>query len=568
MLKQMFKYKGYIILIIVLIILEPTINSILNFWLQALFNSAGIDAEKIYILRLLTIGFLLWMVKRIVSFSTQVIKAKYVCNARRDIKHDIFVRFLNLDISDIVGDATSGEYISVLTNEINILETRFYNQVVSLISNIFSVLILGTSFVMLNVKLASAILVFGIVSMFVPIAFSKELNDKNIRFTKKLSEFTQSIKEYTVSYPTIKNYSIEEAILKKFSAGNIELEDSKFESDYSLALANSIGSLLSWFMQFIAVGMGLMLVINGEIVVGTVVSAQSFAGDLGLPLQNIIININSIQSIKELAIKFEKTWKSEKEGNENPSDVSQKVDIFNDGKCYDIEFDDLCLKMNEKDIINHFSFRFESGKKYLIVGINGAGKSSVFRALKKWFHNCKGHIYINEQDILDISNAEISKMISYMNEKVSLFTGTVKENILLFKECNADIFNDVVNDAHINLNLEREISDEGRNISSGEQRKIEIARSLLESVKILIFDEVVSTLDIETAYEIEKLALDFKDKTVIFISHNFSGKLIDKYDEILVMENGRIMEHGTYDYLRKHCSYFDKICEIKFGDRM
>ena len=113
--------------------------------------------------------------------------------------------------------------------------------------------------------------------------------------------------------------------------------------------------------------------------------------------------------------------------------------------------------------------------------------------------------------------------------------------------------------------MNRMVNDEGKNISSGEQRRIEIARSLLHSAKVLIFDEVVSTLDIETAYGIEKLALGFEDKTVVFISHNFSGKLIREYDEILVMESGRLLAHGNYDELIKSCDYFRRICEIKFG---
>ena len=72
-------------------------------------------------------------------------------------------------------------------------------------------------------------------------------------------------------------------------------------------------------------------------------------------------------------------------------------------------------------------------------------------------------------------------------------------------------------------------------------------------------------MDIESAYDIEKLALGFNDKTVIFISHNFSGKLIREYDEILVMSNGKLISHGPYEELLKKCDYFRKICDIKFG---
>ena len=82
----------------------------------------------------------------------------------------------------------------------------------------------------------------------------------------------------------------------------------------------------------------------------------------------------------------------------------------------------------------------------------------------------------------------------------------------------------------------------------------------------MIFDEVVSTLDIETAYDIERMALGYKDKTVVFISHNFSGKLIKEYDEILVMKDGCLVAHGSYDALMKSNDYFRKICAIRFGD--
>lgn len=571
MLKQLLKYKWYIAIILVLIIVEPTINSTLNFWLQRLFNSAAPGTDKLLILRLLTTGFLLWMLKRVVCFSTGVIKTRFICNAKQDIKHKMFVNLLGINTSNLSEIASSGEYISIFTNDITILENRFYNQIVSLISGVFSIAILGSSFFALNAKLATAILGFGIVSMFVPVAFSKSLNEKNLIYSDNISKFTQRMKEYMVAYPTIKNYSIEQVIAKKFSAINQESEETKFEADYSLTLANNVGQLLSWFMQFIGVGFGLMLVVKGEIMVGTVIAAQSFASDLALPLQNIIININSIRSVKEIVRKIEnlsgdsaERFATKDRRRKDANEIEKKNDllVYDRG---DIIFDDLCLQIGDNPIINHFSFNFENGKKYLVVGLNGSGKSTLFKTLKKWYHSCTGSIKINDCDISNLSSQEISHVISYLNENVSLFSGSVKENISLFRDFTPEVFEKAVANAQVKLDFDRQINDEGRNISSGEQRRIEIARSLIESAKVLIFDEVVSTLDIETAYEIEKMALDFSDKTVIFISHNFSGKLIRKYDEILVMDKGHLMAHGTYDELIKDCEYFKRISEIKFG---
>lgn len=568
MIKLLLRYKWYIAIIFMLIIIEPSVNSILNFWLQRMFNIATPGTDILVIFRLLTIGFLLWILKRVIAYTSAILKARYICNAKQDVKYSVFTNLLGFDTANLSAIASSGEYISFFTNDINLLETRFLSQVIGLISGIFSILILGASFLALNVKLAVAIIVFGIIAMFVPVVFSKVLNEKNLAYSSSVSLFTQRIKEYLVAYPTIKNYAIEQTIAQKFSKLNVGTEDAKFESDYVLNLANNVGQLLSWFMQFIGVGFGLVLVTKGEIKIGTVIAAQSFASDLALPLQNIIMNINSIYSVRELVKKID-SYSTQEQRSLSSIQTEQKSREFlvqEDGiNGYEIVFKDLHLELQGKTILNHFSFKFEKGKKYLMVGLNGSGKSTLFRVLKKWFREIQGTITINGEDVSTIGNKRLSRMVSYMNENVSLFTGTVRDNISLFQTYDSNNFSEAIRNAKIHLDLNHEIGDEGRNISSGEKRRIEIARSLLESVGVLIFDEVVSTLDIETAYEIEKMALEFTDKTIIFISHNFSGKLIKEYDEILVMGNGRLIAHGTYEELVEECDYFRRICEIKFG---
>lgn len=564
MIKMLFRHKWYIIFIIVLMILEPSINSVLNFWLQKLFNSATLGADKIYILRLLTAGFLMWLSKRLVSYAMYVLRDRYICNMRQDVKHSIFTKLFMKNTSNISDSAASGEYISIFTNDITLLEQRFFNQIMGLISAIFSILIMGYSFIILNFKLAVAIIGFGILSMLVPVLFSKTLNSKNLDFSRKISSFTQKLKEYIVAYPTIKNYSIEDTISDKFDQKNAETEDAKFEADSYISLANSVGQLSAWFMQFIGVGLGLILVIRGEIAIGTVIAAQAFANDLAQPIQNVIININSIRSVKNIVDKLD-TIADKYDGSAKAMDEEKSKAQLGVAEKYDICFDEVTLTIGDKTIIDGFSHKFESGKKYLVVGVNGSGKSSVFKVLKKWYKHSSGSITINKRSVNDFTNNELSRIVSYINENVSLFSGSVEENISLFRDYDPVDMENALEQSHIELDMDKRIIDEGRNISSGEQRRIEIARTLLESASVLIFDEVVSTLDIETAYDIEKSALALKDKTVIFISHNFSGKLIEHYDEIIVMSDGRVLESGTYEELMKDSRYFSRICEIKFG---
>ena len=562
MIKIMLKYKWYVVAIVALIVIEPTINAMLNFWLQGLFNSAVVGANKIAILRLLTGGFLLWMLKRVITYSMLIIRDRYICNLKADVKSKVFSKILSVNTANIHENVFSGEYISMFTNDVLLLEQRFFNQIIGLISGVFSVLILGYSFVALNAVLAWSIIGFGIFTMFVPLAFSAILNSKNLAYTKKIAKFTQKLKEYIVAFPTIKNYSIEPSIMENFNVFNKDTENAKFEADCTISLANSIGQLSAWFMQFIGVGLGVMLVIKGDILIGTVIAAQSFASDLALPLQNIIISVNSIRSVRSVIKKLENVCNQYNTSETALSNLGKTEHCDN---CT-VKFQNVSLELDGKKVVEDFSYTFEANKKYLVVGVNGSGKSSVFKILKKWHRNHTGTITVNDKSIMELSGKQLSGLVSYLNENVLLFSGTVKDNIVLFRQYTDDAFQRAVCESHMALNLNREIVDEGRNISSGEQRRIEIARSLLGDSPVLIFDEVISTLDIETAYEIEQYGLGLKDKTVIFISHNFSGKLIRQYDGILVMDKGKLLAAGKYDELLHTCQYFRRICEIKFGN--
>ncbi len=561
MIKTMLRHKWHLGVIVLLMIVEPSINAALNFWLQRLFNSATVGADKIMLLRLLTAGFLMWISKRLVTHAMLVVRDRFICNMKGDIKRNLFTKLFHINTSNISESGSSGEFISMFTNDILLLEQRFFNQIMGLVSGVFSVLILGWSFVTLNATLAWTIIGFGVLTMFVPLFFSKVLNAKNYRYTQKIAQFTQKLKEYIVAYPTIKNYSVEDEIQQHFAVLNQDTEDSKFDADCAITLANSVGQLSAWFMQFIGVGIGLMLVIRGEILIGTVIAAQSFASDLALPIQNIIINVNSIRSVKNIVNKLENfTLAGEESAAQEAPSITDSEGVRNE-----ITFEGVSLKVGETTIVDDFTFTFESGKKYLIVGRNGSGKSSIFKALKKWYRSCSGRIAVGGEEVSSFTNEALSEMVSYLNESVLMFSGSVRDNILLFRDCDEEALQHAIDESHMDLDLSKVIIDEGRNVSSGEQRRIEIARALLKAPPILIFDEVVSTLDIETAYEIEKSALELEGKTVIFISHNFSGKLIERYDGILVMRDGRLEAAGTYAELMAHNAYFKNICEIKFG---
>ncbi len=556
------KHKWYVVVIMGLLIIEPSITSWLVFFLQKMYNSVTVGTTKIEIFRMITIALIVWTLKRLMVFAIGVIKSRFICDIKQDVKHDLFQGILNLNTADISNIAASGEYISVFTNDISIIEQRFFSNLIGLLNQVFSLLILGGSFLALDRSMAGMVLSFGVIVMFVPPIFSKHLGAKNLTYSNSLSKFTQKIKEFVAAYSTIKNYAVEGVIIEKFDDRNVDTENAKFEADYALSLADSVGSLLAWFMRVVVLGAGLVRIARGEMLLGTVMAAVSFTEEMAYPLQNIVENINSIRSVKGIAQKINNLCKSSEESVERPS-VAQ-YQMPQGMESLDIRFEGVQINADGKTIIDNFTFTFEQGKKYLVIGKNGSGKSTLFKALKKRFRDCRGNISVGGRRLSELSNEELSQLVSYMSENVAIFSGTVLENISLFRNYSESEFIRAMAEAQINLDVSRVVGEDGTNISSGEQRRIEIARSLLKSAKIMVFDEVVSTLDIETAYEIERMALEF-DQTVIFVSHNFSGKLIHRYDKILVMDNGKLVACGSYDQLIKSSAYFRRICEIKFG---
>lgn len=556
MIKYFKKQKWILGIILILMFIEPSITSWMNFYLQDMFNLASNGGEALVVFRMITIIFIAWMGKRLIVFTTELLKVQFICALRQEIKHALFVKLLRLDAFEIMKNSDSGDYISLFTNDITILEDRFFKHIVNLVSNIISIVILSIAFVNLNATLAKYIIMFGLISMFVPSIFAETLTESNFIYSEKLALLTQRTKEFFSAYPTIKNYSMEKTIEERFEKINENTENAKLNSECNLAIANSIGSLTAWFMQFIAVGIGLMMVVNGECLIGTVIAAQSFASDLGTPLQVVIGNINSIRSMSQIVKKMDD--RIERIDNDQETDFETDCPIK-------ISFDKVSCKLDKTQILEEFTFDFDAGKKYLILGKNGSGKSTLFRALKKFQGGIKGDILLNNVSYTKLNNAQLSRSVSYLNENVSVFGGKISENITLFNECDREQIKNVVEKAQIHLDLTREISDSGLDISSGERRRIEIARSLLTNAPVLIFDEVVSTLDIEAAYDIEKMVLGY-DKTIIFISHNFSGKLIREYDEILLMDNGKLIAHGRYEELLNQSPYFKHLCEIKFGE--
>lgn len=249
-------------------------------------------------------------------------------------------------------------------------------------------------------------------------------------------------------------------------------------------------------------------------------------------------------------------------------------DKINYGQCetfknFDIEFDDVSFGYNDKVVIENLSFRLDEGKVYALVGSSGSGKSTIAKLISGFYNVDEGNIKIGGIPLSEYSKEAIIKNISFVFQEAKLFKTSIYENVALAKKdatyeevmeamrlagCESIIekFADAENTV---------IGSKGVYLSGGEKQRIAIARSILKDSNIIIMDEASASIDPDNEYELQKAFKNLmKDKTVIMIAHRLSS--ISNVDEILVLEEGKIVERGTDKDLMSKDSRYKELQEM------
>ena len=555
MLRYILRQKAKMAILVVLLILSPITTVFTGLWAGQLFDYAyAMDFEGV--IRSFVLIFAVWIPRNILRYWVLQLKVLITTSIRRELKKDAFQSIMNVDLS-YFEQFDNGEYLANLTNDVTIIDERYISEFLNVLESVFNILTTGLALLFINRFLALTVVATGTLAVVVVLIESRATNRKNRAFVDRFAAFTQLLKEFFAAFPTIRNYSVETQFQKQFEQANEETEQTKFVADSELQYANAFSTGLVWLMDFTVVGLGIAEVIRGNLTVGMVYTAYLFVGNIGVPLQSVLNAVNSMLSVKAVVEKFERLHQRAR------AEVAREQQ--EDGTLSgDIRFENVSLRFGNKDIFRNVSFTFEQGKKYLIVGKNGAGKSTLFKLLKRRVTSYTGEVFLGEKNLSELSNRRLAGHVSYLNENCSVISDTVRSNITLYRDYSEEELQQAVQAAHLELDLDHRIRDAGANISSGERRKIEIARALLSRPEVVIFDEVISTLDIESAYEIERLAL-LLDATVMFVSHNFSGKNIGLYDEILLLDDGQIVAHGTHEQLLETSEHYRRLNAIRMG---
>ncbi len=230
----------------------------------------------------------------------------------------------------------------------------------------------------------------------------------------------------------------------------------------------------------------------------------------------------------------------------------------------DIEFQHVSFAYEKnKPVLKDINLRFPKGSKTALIGKNGSGKSTIVELLLRMYAPMKGQILLAGEDIFSTSLEVYRGIISVVSQEIYLFNDTIRNNICLYKQVDDSLILDVCRDSGLaefvaEVTLDYVVGQNGTMLSGGQKQKIALARALLHERPIVVFDEATSSTDSYSEQQINSLLhTKLKDKTVIVITHR--QEILNKVDFIVMLDEGQIVEQGSYEHIKKCGRYLDMV---------
>ncbi len=475
------------------------------------------------------------------------VEAQYLIS---ELRVKVQKKVLSLPIS-FFDNTKSGELVSRIMTDVEGVRNLVGTGLVQLVGGILTSVISVFFLIKMNPYMTALTLVpvgvFGIVALK---AFGKirpifrERGKINAEVTGRLTETLNGVR-------VIKGFNAETSENKTFERGAIRLYENVKSSLTATAFVSSMGTFLIGLASAGVLGLGVYYIIQGEMKTGELLSFVSFLGFMIAP----IVQMSNIGS--QLTEAFAGLDRSEEIMRMDPEDMDDERPIILDEMHGDIEFKDVHYSYDTgKEVLHGISLEAPKGSVTALVGSSGSGKSTTASLAATFLDPKKGSITIDGHDITKVNLASFRKHLGVVLQDDFLFEGTIRENIIFPRpDATEEEVQEAVKGAYVNEftdrfedGLETLVGERGVKLSGGQQQRISIARAILADPKIIILDEATSNLDTESEMYIQKsLNMLMKNRTTFVIAHRLST--IRQADQILVIEDGRIVERGTHDEL-------------------
>ncbi|MCT1904760.1 ABC transporter ATP-binding protein [Oceanobacillus sojae] len=561
-------YKKYFIWSIIGMLIVTVITVVYPIILQITIDE--VVAEQRYgLIPYICGAFLgLMMIKGVSTFFFQYLGDLFGMTAVYKLRESLYDKLQALAFK-YYDNAKTGDIMSRLTADVE--GFRFFLSVgFAELIRVVSLMLISIS-VMFYYSIPLALITMAAMPFlaFVVYKFDKQVHPAFRRIRRSFGRLNTRVQENISGMNTVKSLSREDFEIGRFSESNDNYRQKYLFTSSLWAKYFPVMEFIGNVSAVVLLAFGGIFVINGSMTTGELMAFFSLVWFIMGPLMNLGFIINQFSQAKASGERLLEILEAHEDVEEKPDAIDKEIQghvTFKNVTLTYIEDDDEALK--------HISFDAPPGKTIGLIGATGSGKTSITQLLTRFYEPEEGEVLVDGRPVSDYKLKSLRSQIGFVLQEPFLFSTTIKENIsygtpgikdediiAAAKMAQAHDFIMELPDGYDTL-----LGERGMGLSGGQKQRIAIARAICIDPSILVLDDATSAVDMQTEHKIQKALREvMKNRTSFIIAHRISS--LKHADEILVLEDGEIVERGTHDFLLNNNGPYERIYNIQYQDR-
>ena len=524
----------------------------------------GQHYEKLGILLLIMIGVTL--VRSLLRFTFLMCFESSSQGLVYDMREEAYRKLMKEDFNFFNKNRT-GDLMSRQTGDMDAVRHMVSHVIYFSFENILVFLMALVMIFSVNVKMALCMLIVLPFTLAVTLSQRRHIKPAFDRVRDCFSSLNAFAQETIAGNRVVKAFAKEDYELEKFDRENDGYRDAQLNAASIWMKYIPMFEVLSQCLTIILMIMGGFMVIDGEMTIGNMVTVNGYLWMLNSPLRQAGWIINDLQRFLTAIEKIYKVYTTEPDIKQ-PEHVVEKKKLKGS-----VTFDHVNYYTNDDTVLKDISFHVEPGQTVGIIGATGSGKSSLINLICRFYDVNQGRVLVDDIDVRNLNLQTLRGNIGIAMQDVFLFSDTIEGNIAYgnpdctfeqvqaaAKIANADEFIREMPEGYDTI-----IGERGVGLSGGQKQRISLARAILKDPSIIILDDTTSAIDMETESLIQNELKKISDeRTVFIIAHRISS--IIHADQILVLDNGRLVERGTHEQLLAKKGYYSTVFHHQYGE--
>lgn len=535
MFKLVQNHKVLYFITLILIVSYSVVDLLKSILMSYIFDDHLLDS----ILSLIVIVLIFLGVYLIVSTLQQYVVEVLKNKIRYSLNKNLYQSYASRNIESFQ-KKDSSEILNEFNNEVNVVIDNYVSSKLNVFSLTIS-LILGSLYIAnLSVEILIFLLFCAFITILINSIFKNSLKKNQMNYLDSMKQWLCSIKNLCRCFSDIKILNLEKVFCDGLDIENKNIEQSTLKNNGFIKILTSINSFISQAMFFLTLLFGIVLIHYNRLTVGQLLGIAQASNMVIMPIVNYANLRNMIQSSKPVLQKLlDNTVCSE----ENES-------IAFDEQIQDIKIKHLSYSYGVRQILDLSNLVIDQGKKYLVIGKSGDGKSTFLDILTK--QKKADGLYVNDKDLKDVQFSTYADKFSYVNQSNDLLPFSFEQNITLGRKMSKYSLKDLVTIFNLESIFDKErdnLDFEHLNLSGGEKQRICLARAMYRNKKWLFLDEAFSAIDKTNSDRIHQFILSDPYLTVLSIEHKVTKETVSLYDKVLLFENKKIVSMDVEEYL-------------------